>query len=48
MEPKARDKSSRQKLMESILDLGGKAFNPETSEDSRQQAKPEFDDLVQK
>jgi DNA gyrase/topoisomerase IV subunit B len=48
MEQGAHEKNSRQRLIESIFDLGGKAFNPETSETSRVQAKAEFDDLIQR
>lgn len=48
MEQEAREKSGRQRLIESIIDVGGKAFNPGFSESSRQQAESEFNDLIQK
>jgi hypothetical protein len=48
MEQKQREKSSRQKLMESILEAGGKAFSPDAPESSRAQAIRDFDDLMQR
>ncbi|KAL2256281.1 hypothetical protein VTK26DRAFT_1900 [Humicola hyalothermophila] len=48
MDKKASEKNARQKLMESILDAGNKAFNPETPESLRTQAVKEFDELVQR
>ncbi|KAK3946240.1 hypothetical protein QBC46DRAFT_301480 [Diplogelasinospora grovesii] len=41
------EQQTRQKLMSSILELGGKAFNPaSTSGGSQAQAKQEFDELI--
>ncbi|KAG7294231.1 hypothetical protein NEMBOFW57_004301 [Staphylotrichum longicolle] len=43
-----KEKSGRQKLMESIIEAGSKAFNPDGPEDSRPQAIRDFDDLIQR
>ena len=50
MEQTASDKAKngRQKLMESIIEAGSKAFNPDVPEDSRPQAIRDFDDLIQR
>ncbi len=43
-----RAKNGRQKLIESILEAGGKAFNPDVADDSQPQAIRDFDDLIQR
>jgi hypothetical protein len=43
-----KEKSGRQKLMESIIEAGSRAFNPDVPEDSRPQAIRDFDDLIQR
>jgi hypothetical protein len=48
MEGKAREKGARQRLMESIMEAGNRAFNPDASESSRAQGMREFDDLMQR
>ncbi|KAK0634661.1 hypothetical protein B0T17DRAFT_485048 [Bombardia bombarda] len=45
-QPAAPEKNSRQRLMQSILDLGDRAFNPERTQDA--QAQQDFDDLIQR
>ena len=41
-------KNARQRLLETIMDLGGRAYNPDASESSRAQAKREFDSFLQR
>ncbi|KAK3905611.1 hypothetical protein C8A05DRAFT_12585 [Staphylotrichum tortipilum] len=50
MEQKAgeKEKSGRQRLIESITEAGSKAFNPAVPESSREQATRDFDDLIQR
>ncbi|KAJ4307074.1 hypothetical protein N0V88_000449 [Collariella sp. IMI 366227] len=48
MDQKAQEKSARQKLLESIIEAGNKAFNPEQPESLRGQATRDFDDLIQR
>jgi hypothetical protein len=48
MEQKQNATSARQRLMQSILDLGNKAFHPDATEESRQQGRREFDDFLQR
>ncbi|KAK4242157.1 hypothetical protein C8A03DRAFT_29581 [Achaetomium macrosporum] len=48
MDQKAREKSGRQKLMESIIEAGSKAFSPDVPETSRAQATRDFDDLIER
>ncbi|KAL2135606.1 hypothetical protein VTI74DRAFT_7753 [Chaetomium olivicolor] len=48
MEKKAQEKNARQKVMESIIEAGSKAFNPDVPESSRSQAIRDFDDLIQR
>jgi len=48
------DRNARQRLMQTILDLGNKAFNPdipvdnENAQAKKAQARREFDDLIQR
>jgi len=50
MEQTAREKekSGRQRLIESITEAGSKAFNPDLPESLREQAVRDFDDLIQR
>jgi len=48
MEQTAPAKNARQRLMQTIIDLGSKAYNPSEPEESRAQARREFDDFVQR
>lgn len=50
MEQTAREKekSGRQRLIESITEAGSKAFNPDVPESLREQAVRDFDDLIQR
>lgn len=47
---KKTEKTARQKLMEQIMDLGGKAFNPDSKGDSqaRAQAVRDFEALIER
>lgn len=40
--------NARQRLMQSILDAGNKAFNPDASEQARAQGQNEFEELMQR
>ncbi|KAK0741657.1 hypothetical protein B0T21DRAFT_283711 [Apiosordaria backusii] len=51
MDPVATEQkrnNARQKLMQSILDLGSRAFSPDTPESSRVEGKKEWDDSIQR
>ncbi|KAK4178547.1 hypothetical protein QBC36DRAFT_288484 [Triangularia setosa] len=51
MDPVATEQkrnNARQKLMQSILDIGSKAFSPDVSEPSRAEGKKEWDDAIQR
>ncbi len=41
-------KSGRQKLIESIIEAGSRAFSPDAPPDSRPQAIRDFDELIQR
>ncbi len=43
-----KEKSGRQKLIESINEAGSKAFDPAVPESQREQAVRDFDDLIQR
>ncbi|KAK3386984.1 hypothetical protein B0H63DRAFT_468819 [Podospora didyma] len=45
---KAAEKISRPKLIQSFIDIGGRAFSPDATSDSRQAAQREFDDLLER
>ncbi|KAK3304475.1 uncharacterized protein B0T15DRAFT_536617 [Chaetomium strumarium] len=48
MDQNASETSGRQKLMQSIIDAGTKAFSPDVPESLRAQATREFDELIQR
>ncbi|KAK3683676.1 hypothetical protein B0T22DRAFT_256384 [Podospora appendiculata] len=48
MDEAAPEKSARQRLMESIMDLGNRAFNPDATGESQKQAQRDFDDLIRR
>ncbi|KAK4205663.1 hypothetical protein QBC40DRAFT_260560 [Triangularia verruculosa] len=43
-----RRNNARQKLMQSILDIGSKAFSPDIPESSRTEGRKEWDDAIQR
>ncbi|KAK4190327.1 armadillo-type protein [Podospora australis] len=49
MDPNASEKNARQKLMQSLMDIGTKAYSPEAAESSsRAEAGREYEDLIQR
>ncbi|KAK4226970.1 hypothetical protein QBC38DRAFT_455704 [Podospora fimiseda] len=48
MDKPASEMNARQKLIHNITELGKKAFNPESSEQSRAEGKREFDGFIQR
>jgi hypothetical protein len=47
-QPQEPAKNVRQKLMQTLMDLGAKAYSPEVSENTRAQGLQEFNDLLQR
>ncbi|KAK4151213.1 hypothetical protein C8A00DRAFT_36153 [Chaetomidium leptoderma] len=47
-ETRGKEKSGRQKLIESIIEAGSKAFNPDAPESSKASAVRDFDDLIER
>lgn len=45
---KSSEKSARQELLESIIEHGNKAFNPDSGPNSRAEGQKAFDDLIQR
>jgi len=48
MDQTAPERNARQKVMQTILDLGVKAFSAEVAEKVREQGKQEFDQFIEK
>jgi hypothetical protein len=48
MEQPAPPQNARQRLMQTIMELGNKAFNPDASEISRVRGQREFNDFVER
>jgi hypothetical protein len=47
-QPQEPAKNSRQKLMQTIMDLGSKAYSPDLSENTRALGLREFNDFLQR
>lgn len=47
-QPQEPAKNARQKLMQTIMDLGAKAYSPEVSENTRAQGLREFNDFLER